>query len=282
MAEYIFQEGKCAKSELFGKIVDLMINAGWQNISSNPTTDFVVLNSKGESNDKDLFIQLRGASITNTNNVETTLYGACSYRLIAGYTPNANSGTAGTFARSSEGWKVAYLAPSSTANLPLDLQMTYRYHVNKNRLIIIIETPEAMTLMPVMWYFGLPMETYTPEPNSRGVIAATSYSASQAGIHITDAVAEMPSLSASTTKTVYCALPPKSPNSSMIHTPVEMLYGDASEGYRGKIDGIYFLPTNSINDGDYLNLGSKRFRATQLATSGNNAFPSANVIYQVN
>lgn len=283
MADYILQEAKCTKAELFSKFIGLLIGAGWKDVSSNPTTDFVVLNSTGESNDKDLFIQFRPTNVSNSQPIETTLYGVMSYRLINEYTPNENMGTAGTFGRTTaEAWKPLYIAQSTTANLPLDLELTYRYHVNKNRIIFLIETPESMNLLPVLWYIGLPMNTFTSEPKSRGVVAMSSYySGYSNSVHISDAVAEMPSLTTSTSKTNYCALPPKSPNSAGIHTPSELLYGDTSEGLRGKIDGIYFLPANSISNGDTLSLGSKRFRASVLASGSNNSFPSLVVIYQI-
>lgn len=282
MADYILQEAKCTKAELFTKFIDLLKGAGWTDVSSNATSDFIVLNSKGESNDKNLFIQIRNTNVSNAYPTDTSLYGIWSYRLINGYTPNANVGTAGVFERTAETWRPLYIAQATAGTLPLDLELTYRYHVNKNRIIFLVETPEAMNLAPCLFYIGLPMNTFTSEPKSRGVVVMSNYySGFSNSVHVSDAVAEMPSLTASATRTNYIALPPKSPNSASIHTPVELFYGDTSEGYRGKLDGIYFLPNSSINNGELLNLGSKRFRASVLASGSSSSYPTQTVIYQI-
>lgn len=280
MADVIFQEGKCLKQNIIDKMIELMTGAGWKNISSKYDTDFIVMNSKGESNDKNLLLQFRYGSTTNASPINTTVATIASYRLMDKYTPSLTENTAGVFGRPTETWKYFYIAP--IASLALDVELTYRYHVNKNRLIFIIETPESLNLMPIMYYMGLPDNHYTSEPDSRGVIAMCNYYGAYVNsVHICDAVAELPSVTLSSSRLNYCSLPPKSPNSAGIHTPVECMYGDTYEGYRGKIDGVFFLPNNSINNGDYLTLGSKRFRAIQLAVGSSNSYPSNTTIIQV-
>lgn len=275
----IFTQTTCLKSEISSKMVELMTAAGWKNISSNPTTDFIVMHSKGEAGDKDLVFQFRPLSTTNTNPVESTLHNIMSYRLINGYTPSEIPDTAGTFERPSEAWRLMHIAQGSSIDPSVELVLWYT--VNKDRAIFNIYTPESLNILPVLIYVGLPTH-YTSEPNSRGLVVMTSYTSSYANsVHISDNVAELPTATASLSITNTHPTIPKSPNSAGVHTPFEVYYGNASVGIRGKIDSIYFLPNNSINDGDILRLGSKRFRATQISISGNNSFPTNNIIYQI-
>ena len=274
----IFKQDKCLKSELPAKIVQLMESVGWKNISSSLSTDYYVMQSNGEAGDKNLVFQFRPLAVNGSNDITTTTYSAMSYRLVNGYTPNPSPNTAGTFERTGETWKIMNVFSSTVDPL---VEVNFYYSVNKDRLIINIYAPESLNLLPVMLYIGLPTH-YTSEPNSRGLCVLTSYAATTANVvHISDNVAELPTLATSTTVATQYSLPPKSPNSAGLHTPCELFYGNAQVGLRGKIDSLFFLPNNSVNDGDILKLGANRYRATNLGISGNNCFPSNTVIYQI-
>lgn len=278
----IFTEGTCLKSGLLPKIVEIMVAAGWRNISSNPATEGFVMHSKGESGDKDLVFQIRSLPVNGAvaGDIHTSTAVVMSTRLVGGYTPSATQGVDGTFERSvtTEVWRALPIAPSTVAQ---EVELNYWYSVNKDRIIFNIYTPESLALLPVLFYIGLPT-TYNSEPKSRGLVFATSMTATTANnLLITDNVAELPSVTASFAIPNQITLPPKSPNSAGKHTPVECLYGNAAVGIRGKIDSLLFLPNGSINNGDILRVGAKRFRATNLAVSGSNAFPSSVILYQI-
>lgn len=279
MADIIFSAGTCKKKETITTLVNLMKAAGWQDVSSNPTTDFFVLKSKGEAGNKDLFIQLRPGSLTNTNPVDTTDYNVASYRLIESYTPGA-PGVAGVFGRPAEAWRALYIAPT-TALINQEVTMTYYYHANKDRIIFIAETPESLAYGPVTHYFGLPT-SFVSEPGSRGVVVVSSaYGVTANTVLVTNAAGELPSDAASSTRIIYATLPPKSPNSAGKHTPVEMFYGNTTEGIRGKLDGLYVLPAGGTNNGDTLNVGVKKFRAVVNGVGSTNSFPSTTLVIQI-
>lgn len=276
----IFLEGKCTKEELFNRIVDIMKSAGWKNISSAPTTEFAVMQSTGELGDKNLVFQMRPRAVNGADNTDigTNTTSLMTYRLINGYTPSETTGTAGTFERPNEAWRHLHIGAGA---MNPQVELKYWYSVNKNRVIFVIYPPESLNLQPTAFYIGEPI-TYTSEPNSKGVIAMTTYYSSFSNqVHISDEVAELPSLTASKALTNIFTLPPKSPNSAGIHTPFELMFGDAAVGIRGKIDSLYFLPTNSINDGDILKFGSKRYRAVVFAVYSNNSFPTNTFIIQI-
>ena len=276
----IFTQTTSLKSDLAITIIDLLEKAGWNNVSSNYSTDFYVMNSKGETGDKDLYFQFRPTSTTNTNDVTSTTATIMSYRLINGYTPNETDGVAGTFARTtSEAWRTWQIAQGTTVDPAVELNLWFS--INKDRAIFNIYTPESLSLLPTLFYIGLPT-SYTSEPLSRGVVAYSSMTSSFSNVaHVSDNVPELPTSATSITLANQIVLPPKSPNSAGIHTPVELSYGNASVGLRGKLDSLFFLPANSINDGNILKQGNKRFRATQLGVVSNNSFPTNCVIYQI-
>lgn len=279
MADIIFSTGTCKKKDVLNTMVNLMKAAGWNNVSSNPATDFIVMNSKGEAGDKDLFIQFRSSNISNANSIESTDYNVASFRLIGSYVPGA-PGVSGIFERTTEAWRNLYVVPSTTT-VNSEVMLNYHYSVDKNRIIFIIETPESINFAPVTHYFGLPL-SFVSEPNSRGVIAASSaYAVTASNVQITNAAGELPSDAASSSRVVYAAMPPKSPNSAGKHTPVEMYYGNTTEGIRGKLEGIYVIPSGGVNNGDTLSVGTKLFRAVVNGVASSNSFPSTTLFIQI-
>jgi len=125
--DYIFQTGTVQKSGVYQFIIDKLKTAGWSDISSNPSTDYVVLKSTGNTGDKILLIQLRpGNASSNANSTVTTQYCQMSYRLIDSYTPGA-AGVAGTFGRSSLVWTDLYTCPvPATTQVPMDAVLNYK------------------------------------------------------------------------------------------------------------------------------------------------------------
>lgn len=260
MADYIFTSGTVQKNQVYQKIIDSFISAGWTNISSNPATDFDVLKSVGEAGDKNLIIQLRPGNATNVNPITTTDYNVMSYRLIGDYTPGA-PGVAGTTTRSAEAWTLLYIIPTATT-VPQTTIMTYYMHVNKNRLIISLETPPAVGQAPIVHYIGLPDTVWCTESGSRGLLVASSaYPKTNVTLHITNTPQEVASETASSTRTLYVQLAPKNPNAAGLISHSEVTYGNTAESWRGKLTGLYQLPNGGISNGDTYNIGTRKFRA---------------------
>jgi hypothetical protein len=280
MADVLFTMATSQKNQMYTTIINAFIAAGWENISSNAAVDFDVLRSPGESGDKTLTIQLRATSPTNTNSTLTTDYNVASYRLIESYTPGA-PGVAGVFGRPTEAWNTLYLLP--TVNLIAGASvLTYFINVNKNRMIIVIESPPALSLSPITHYIGLPDITFASEPGSRGLLVASSaYAKLALGVHITNTPGEVASEPLSSTRAVYCQLSPKNPNSAGIYSFSEMKYGSTTEGFRGKLNGILTMPVGGINTGDIINVGAKQFRAIVNHVAAPNTFPSVVLVIQM-
>lgn len=285
MADYIFTSGTCLKNELYDLIKNSFLSAGWVNESSNATTDFDVLTSSSESGDKRLVIQLRPLNNAGTasTNVITTDSHVMSYRLVAGYTPGA-PGVAGTFARTTaESWRDLFLVPQAASTLmPGNTPINYKLHVNKNRLIISIEYPVAFSLGATTIYIGIPDITYCLETDSRGLIVVTSNSAISANnVHITDDPGELAARTTSTTRTLYCTLAPRNPNSANKIMLSEIFYGNTTEGIRGKLTGIYALLNSGVSTGDIVKIGTKSFYVVVNQTYSSTSFPSQALAFQI-
>jgi hypothetical protein len=286
MADYLFQTGTCLKQDLYETIKGIMVSAGWTNISTNYATDGDVMYSTGENNDKTLFFQMRDTNASAANSIKTTDYNVMSYRLPNVFTAGTGTyptGTAGTSERTvaNEAWKVMYIAPTATV-INRTTTITYRYNCNKNRLIFIVEYPEGTAIAPVLNYIGIPDIVYGSDTGSRGLIVATTGGASAANIvQITNAVAELPNDTASSTRAVYCQLSAKNPNTSGKYMMSEMYYGNTTEGMRGKITGVFALPNQNILNGDTITVGTKQYRVIVAGSLNYNSFPSLAVAYQI-
>lgn len=276
----LFKTKTAIKSELYGKLKEALIEGGWQNISSNPTTDFDVFRSIGESGDKNLVFQIRplgGTAAVGTNSIETTDYGLGGIRLIGGYTPGA-SGVSGTFERSlaQEPWRVLpFLTGTTSTVLDKNTPVTYRYSVNKNRIIFIIEYPPATNIAPVTFYIGIPDEMYCSEPRSRGLLyVVSSNGIATQSVLITDNAGELASLTSSKSQGILCQLAPKNPNSAGNFTLSEIFFGDSFEGVRGKLTGLFALPTQNVANGDIIVQGSQEYLVVVNGSSSTDMFPS--------
>ncbi|MMZ42210.1 hypothetical protein D1872_37300 [compost metagenome] len=280
MADFIFTSGTCAKSDLYSTIINAFVSAGWTNVSSNPTVDFDVLQSPSEAGGRLLTIQLRATNATNVNSIVTTDNNAMAYRLVESYTPGT-AGAAGTFGRPvSEAWNLIYVVPTATA-VSMNTMLTYFISVNKNRMIIVIETPPATTLAPVIHYIGLPDTLYTAEAGSRGVLVATTFGARSATtVHVSNAPSELASEAVSSVRTVYCLLAPRNPNAAGLYSLSDMKYGSTAESYRGKLSGLYALPSGNVNNGDVITQGAKKYRVT-VAAPGTTSFPTTVFAIQI-
>jgi hypothetical protein len=262
-----------------------MINSGWQNVTSLYSSDGDVLVSTGESGDKSLCINLRSTNASNANDIATTDYNVMSYRLPESYVAGA-VGVAGTFGRTTtaEVWKVLYIAPTATTKAKATTVTLY-YHCNKNRIIFAVIYPDASGIAPIIHFIGLPDEIYVNTTGSRDVIVASSGGMATGVnlLYISNAVASMPSDTASTQRTVYNVLPPKQLNADNRAILEMCKYGNATEGYRGKITGIYLLgsTTSVVNTGNIITQDSKQYYIINVGALNFNSFGSAYLAIQI-
>ena len=165
--------------------------------------------------------------------------------------------------KTSEAWKVVSLVPASTATIlnRETVVINYKYHVNANRLILMLEYPSELNLGRALYYIGIPDEIYSSEGGSNGLLFAASCAAQgSTSVAITDYPSEYTPSSVSVTETVQSSLAPKNPNAAGKYILSEMYYGSAYSGMRGKLTGIFTLPVQNILSGDIIQEGTKQFQ----------------------
>lgn len=281
--DYIFQSGTCLKNQIYQLIIDKLIAAGWEDISSNPATDFVVLKSTGNTEDKDLILNIRPTNASNANSIATTDYCAMSYRLQDTYTPG-ESGVAGTFGRASLAWTNLYIAPvaSLTTALGGDTSIDYHVYADASKLILTLEYPNPTGFGPVVIYMGLPDTLLASDSANRGALVAMStqgVAATQLQIcNTSDGVA---SVTAPYNLTTYTLLPPGDPNAANKRMVSSIYYGTAAEGYRGKLDGLKCIYYTAVNTGDTVTIGAEVYRVLVSHSQGNTSFPSRALLVRV-
>lgn len=273
--DYIFTPGTCLKSEIFDLIVNKLVAAGWESVASN-ASDFVVLTSTGNSEDKALVLNLRKGNAAGTagRDVDTTAYCQMSVRLQSSYVPGAD-GAAGTFGRPSLAWTDLFIAPvAANVTLPMDTSIDYHVYADASKIILALEYPSTLSYEPVLIYLGLP-DVFVVDSDSRGTVLATSCNATTAGslqvCNTSDGVGQVSTPYALKT---YASLPDGDPNMAGKRNPSVIKYGSAAESYRGVLDGLLCVYLNKINTGDIVTIEAKKYRALVCHTVGNTSFPS--------
>jgi hypothetical protein len=255
------------KGQIYQRIKDLLLSAGWQNIASKPANDFDVFYSTGEAGDKTLYFQMK-----DTSNTSTTTGCYIDIRLINKYTPGA-AGVAGTFDRPSEPWRNVYLF--TAAGVSADTLIFFSYHVNKDRISFFADPP-----LPIhqggntgnIVYIGAPV-LFETEINCRSLtLAQTFYNNTLIGgaahNYVVTTNSPYSDLGSSEALLTYKITPSAEYNNSDKRVMSEIMYGAVSEGIRGKFDCFYVLhPSNTrTSHGDILTDGASTYKVVNLVT----------------
>lgn len=148
MSDPILTTEKVKLYDIYSKIISLLTEAGWEDVSSNPATDGNIMHSKGESGDMDLFLGFsKDAGGTDTNPFGSSTTADCIYiKLIYDYRPGA-SGKSGTYdSRRNETWKKLIKPFNNRGIMSLDDEIYMHYNVNKNRILCYFEPLEKYKL----------------------------------------------------------------------------------------------------------------------------------------
>lgn len=292
---YIFTPGQCTKAQLYDVVLNAMLAAGWQNITSNYATDGDVLYSTGVNGDKSLIINLIPYSGRNASGItasaandaaystRTTTYAYWSFRLEQSYTPGA-SGTAGTFSHPSRtfnnpiylfaglgpgsNWGATYYAGNIT--FPIDTVMNYYIYVDKSKLILFVKPPDTYSINWSVIYIGLPDTTFAKCDNGRGVICALNWNWWGAFPLMTEYPDDGVVAQLTGTNNYYTALtfvqPTTSPNQNGKYFLSEIYYHNSSYGLIGKLDGILGVSNNGLTTGDTITIAGITYTIINIQT----------------
>lgn len=280
--DYIFTSaGTCMKNQVYQLIIDQLISAGWTNISSNSSTDYAVLQSAGNTGDKNLLLNLRPTNTSGVNSVVSTDYNAMSFRLQDTYTPGT-SGASGTFGRPSLAWSNFYIAPTTTliaGNTPIN----YKCYVDASKIILGIEYPSSTGYGPLVFYLGRPDTVYVAESASRGVLVCASAGATGSGsAQICNTSDDSAAVTASYSINTAAFLPfSKNPNGAGKYYTSKICYGSATESLRGELDGLLCAYNSGLSTGDTIIINSCTYYVLVCASMSNTSFPSPALLLRI-
>lgn len=282
---YNFTSGTIGKTKIYDFILDSLISAGWQNISSDKIIDGDVMFSTGINGDKKIYIQFRpysgqiATSQASYNNyhIQLTKYPYMSYRLQPSYVPGA-SGTTGVFgypSRYHDDFVIFntsyYTTNPNTSTIEIDEGIQYYLHVDKEKLILFTKARTELTKYWQMNYLGLPAEQYSRNNEGRGTTAFTTFnpygsSFYYQGIHIN--LSDYPDAGDSLNATLphnwparflFTEQPAITPNMRGKHFFSELYYGDNTYGVMGKFDDIYAANSKDLNSGDKVLINNEEY-----------------------
>lgn len=263
--DVIFQSEKVLKKDLFPRMISLMESAGWVDVSSRPSTDFIVMKSSGISGDKELCFQIRPTDRSNRNDVTTTSNNMFSIRLIRDYVSNV-IGQSGSTTRSNETWYNVRLART---NYPLEDVFTLYYYVDKNKGVFVFEPPDSPHNTSEFFYIGLPTSFINENKNS-GLITFATYLRSTSSLSDRALVTDNPYVlyKNSYNLNLYTdSLGFNNPSYSTFYLN-EINYGNHTEGIRGRVDELYTIRNNSkFVDGDIVKLNEKKYKMFHIPST---------------
>lgn len=288
--DYIFISGTCTKAEVFQLIIDRLTTAGWADVSSSSSTDFVVMKSSANTDDKELILNIRDTSSTNANSIVTTDMCVMSYRLQDTYTPG--DGVAGVFGRPALAWSNLYIAPvaSPTVQLGKDTVLNYHVYADKSKLILVLEYPEPTGYSPVVIYLGQPDSLFVSDSASRGVLVAVSCQSSAGtatSAHICNTSDTVASVTTPYAIALSALLPTGDPNVANKTMVSSIYYGSAAESFRGKLDGLkvafYNAGAANMLTGDTVTVnlpggGTHTYYVVITAVQSASSFPSRAIL----
>jgi hypothetical protein len=236
MAGVIFSSINCLKKDIYINISNLLLGAGWQNISSKPATDFDVWYSKGNSGTQNLYLNINPNTFATSDSTLNISFYTCT-----SYTPGA-AGVAGTFVRKSTVADL-YFRENNTATAQKIVTTTpyiLWYNVDKNRIIFIAEPYPGYGLPAVACFWGLPNTVFINETPGTGVLIAQSCRSTLGKCWCQDYSMR----TVATTNVQHdtmLTVPPSEKNTQLKRFMTPIYYGNANDGMRGQIEGIYAL-----------------------------------------
>ena len=233
MRKVIFKKVTLKKKNFYTWLKEILTEAGWENISSKPSTDFDVFYSKGESGKDELYFQMKEYPGNTTNeSLSASNERFLEIKLLKGYIPG-EPGISGKWNRPNESFRRILIA-NTLINTESD--MFVYYNVNKNRVVIMLEYPIGLTAESSLFMIGK-SDKQVSKVYADGAMmyfATTSVSGTMVVVDEADST-----LTASNAVNTYENLTPKFRNTNRKVFFSELVAGSAREGFRGSIDGVY-------------------------------------------
>lgn len=171
MSSIIFKNERVKKSEWYAWFLNKWIEAGWTNISSNPSTDGDVMYSEGINGNKSLYIGFEGDIKKYPNSPSSQ---SMDIRHGRTYTPNNIYGISGKweYTASNYGYtRILLCGDIDPDNMNHELNMWY--YVTKNWGMFITDGHMVKGGRPCCFFVGAPEIELGPSDKTAIIVGAT-------------------------------------------------------------------------------------------------------------
>lgn len=250
--------GTVAKSQLISTIINNIISSGfWSNVASAPA-DGYVLKSLGSSGSDALFVIFNDTALAGTASAQNFVA-----NIAENYVPG-DPGIAGAFTNKSADAN-CYIC--SNTGIDLNTKMDYWVEVTADRIVLAVQTIDAIGHPPAVFYFGLPIRLFTVDSGSNQTMTIL-------GSNVTgfNAVANQVKCLKDVTGTLWPAytefymLTPKNPDVNGNYNISELYFGNTNIGLRGKLDTFFILPNQNIVNKDTLTVNTTTYKVFITST----------------
>lgn len=228
------------KREFFDFISTILEENGWINVTSNPSSEGMIYQSKGLDGKQNILINFwDGYDLDVRYKFTTTTHQYIDIRTLINYTPAIDAGNNGIavpthhyshFTRLRFGIGEGSISP--------DYRLTIRYNCNANRLIMFISTRESTNILMI----GKPSKMLSKEYDNTGNMHFSNYAYRYAPVLSWGVADRNPTghqahnaLFVDTGKSIHKG------NISMS----EIGFGNNLEGIKGFLEGAYYLKMNT-------------------------------------
>lgn len=285
ITDYIFQEETVLKHNFGQWLVDKMVAAGWQQISSNPPsgpsdtshTKFYMMKTTRPSDGLEAIIGFNDAALrTSSTGGTSTNFGM---DLFLDYTPGA-PGTNGTSTRTLTGASAIGSTPATSTNyvrifkiapsvaIPIDTPLSVRFVITRTNVTLITRLPSFYNQAGAVVFFGLPDTFLDEKPTGASMVFSTSTNgASNDQPVLCDTPLGVPSNSFIYEATAEVLNVFKSPDQSGRFPLFPIYVGDTNTGIRHMVPSLYAMGSGGVIDRDIIQVGGMNFEVIVAAAS---------------
>lgn len=285
ITDYIFQEETVIKQNFGQWLVDKMVAAGWQQISSNPpsgptdtaTNKFYMMKTTRPSDGLEAIVGINdGALRTNiTSGAGTTI----GFDLFLDYTPGA-PGTVGTSSRpitaanyigsslvsTTSTPRIFKIAPP--VSFPLETPLSVRFAITRTNVTLIVRLPSFYNIAGTVIFLGLPDTFLDEKPSGASVVFSTS---TNGNTNDQPMVCDTP-LGVTSSTVFYEATGEvlnvfKSPDQSGRFPLFPIYVGDTNTGIRHMVPSLYAMGSGGVLDRDIIQVGGMNFEVVVTAAT---------------
>jgi hypothetical protein len=262
----------CQKKDLYNKIIEAFKSKGWEDIASAPATEFNVLRSY-DNEERPIFIRLQPQTASGASyNVISTTYTAFVIGVAKHYVPNATPGSPGTFTLSNTA-STAFTGTNITTasvQIALDTDNIKLYHnISKTRGYFAVRFNSNIANSAVLgsvFFLGVPDGEFMDSDPRRAAVYMGPTITTLNGLDypVQHSAAESATAINYTLNLLSQLRTPQLDRSFGI---TSILYSHANIGYRGSLDGLFFIASNSfVTDGDIVNIKGTKYELLRIST----------------